>query len=99
MIPWLIAVTQREVLNVPVLLALKEMALKAAAWVCCHSLQPHFVIILKVPSLSIIDIDECQNDTDNCHDNANCNNTFGSFTCACQDGYRGDGVTCTGKNA
>ncbi|RKI33261.1 DUF4215 domain-containing protein [Corallococcus sp. AB004] len=41
------------------------------------------------------DIDECAAGTDNCNDNASCTNTGGSFTCACNAGYEGDGVTCT----
>ena len=43
-----------------------------------------------------IDIDECQTNTDNCDANAQCDNTIGSFTCTCLDGFNGDGVTCTG---
>ena len=43
------------------------------------------------------DIDECEVGTDNCDSNASCSNTAGSFTCACNQGYSGDGVTCTGK--
>ena len=43
------------------------------------------------------DIDECVLGTDNCDENAACTNTAGSFTCACNTGYSGDGVTCTGK--
>ncbi|XP_072017121.1 uncharacterized protein [Amphiura filiformis] len=40
--------------------------------------------------------DECTLSTDiNCDANAACTNTVGSFTCACNDGYSGDGVTCT----
>ena len=42
------------------------------------------------------DINECTNKTDNCHKNADCTNTVGSFTCACKTGYSGDGKTCTG---
>jgi len=36
-----------------------------------------------------------QLNTDNCDANATCANTSGSFTCACDAGYSGDGVTCT----
>lgn len=43
-----------------------------------------------------IDIDECSKLTDNCDNNALCNNTIGGFTCSCKDGYWGDGVNCTG---
>jgi len=43
------------------------------------------------------DINECERDEDNCHQNANCTNTEGSYTCSCNLGYTGDGVTCTSK--
>ena len=32
-----------------------------------------------------------------CHANATCNNTEGSYTCACNTGYYGDGVSCNGR--
>lgn len=41
------------------------------------------------------DVDECAMGTDTCSDNASCQNTAGSFTCACNSGYEGDGMTCT----
>ena len=44
----------------------------------------------------IIDIDECQG-VNNCDSNANCTNTQGSFTCSCQEGYSGDGKSCSGE--
>ena len=48
------------------------------------------------------DIDECNEDpgsdySHNCHVDATCTNTAGSFTCACNTGYSGNGVDCTGK--
>ena len=46
----------------------------------------------------IVDINECgSNDLNNCHENAQCINTEGSFTCSCNPGYTGDGVACTSK--
>ncbi|XP_078594600.1 uncharacterized protein LOC144872399 [Branchiostoma floridae x Branchiostoma japonicum] len=43
----------------------------------------------------ICDVDECADGTDNCHAQATCTNTDGSFTCDCTEGYSGNGVNCT----
>ena len=46
----------------------------------------------------ITDVDECESaESNECHFNASCNNTEGSYTCRCLDGYQGDGKNCTGK--
>ena len=43
------------------------------------------------------DIDECaSDDLNNCDDNASCSNTEGSFSCTCNIGFTGNGVTCDG---
>ena len=43
------------------------------------------------------DINECLTSGHTCHSNATCNNTAGSYTCACKNGFLGDGRTCRGK--
>ena len=43
------------------------------------------------------DVNECNEGTDNCHEDADCYDTIGNFTCVCSPGYSGDGVdNCTG---
>jgi hypothetical protein len=42
-----------------------------------------------------VDIDECATNSDSCSANATCMNAAGSFTCMCNAGYDGDGMTCT----
>jgi len=42
------------------------------------------------------DINECSVGSDNCDSKATCLNTVGSFTCICNSGYFGDGITCSG---
>ena len=45
-----------------------------------------------------VDMNECEsNDSNNCDENAQCTNTEGSYTCSCNPGYTGDGVSCTSK--
>ena len=61
-------------------------------------MEPKFYIIFFIFFLFCSqDIHECLTDKDNCHSDANCTNTKGSFYCTCHTGYSGDGVTCVGK--
>jgi cysteine-rich repeat protein len=41
------------------------------------------------------DINECLVNNGGCSPNATCTNTVGSYTCACNPGYVGDGITCS----
>ncbi|MBI5544626.1 MAG: choice-of-anchor D domain-containing protein, partial [Deltaproteobacteria bacterium] len=41
------------------------------------------------------DINECVTNNGGCHAHATCTNTPGSRTCACNQGYTGDGFSCT----
>ena len=63
---------------------------------------PHRIHWGKLPKLTmslfaVPDINECTTNTHNCHDNANCTNTNGSFACECWNGFTGDGKNCTGN--
>ena len=42
-----------------------------------------------------LDLNECSSNSDDCHVNATCHNTVGSYTCSCKPGYKGDGRTCS----
>ena len=44
-----------------------------------------------------VDLDECTLNTDNCHDNATCTDTQGSFDCTCNSGFTGNGISCLGQ--
>ena len=41
-----------------------------------------------------VDIDECEDDTHDCDENADCTNTDGAYSCECTDGFEGDGTEC-----
>ena len=45
---------------------------------------------------SCLDINECENSND-CHMNATCANSIGSYSCACNNGFSGNGTICEGK--
>ena len=53
--------------------------------------------IMCIHSLLFIDINECDAKTHQCHKDAYCNNTKGSYNCTCNVGYDGNGTYCEGN--
>ncbi|XP_035688794.1 fibrillin-1-like [Branchiostoma floridae] len=49
----------------------------------------------QLPYICEKDVDECADNP--CDEHAVCTNTKGSFTCTCDDGYTGNGLTCTAR--
>lgn len=43
-------------------------------------------------------VDECSEGTDTCDAQATCTDTDDAYTCACNNGYTGDGESCSGKS-
>ena len=78
------------VLPVPATMDTLEMESHAWVNVCLHLGNSCYVYLCP------LDIDECTTGADNCDTNAACTNNPGSFTCSCNHGYTGDGVTCMG---
>ena len=86
-----IALILQAALSVLVMQAILEMVFIVK--VCTNS-----TCMINDLYFQIIDIDECQNDSSNCSQFANCTNTIGSFTCECDIGYTGDAYesSCVG---
>lgn len=75
-------------------------------WIFYKTEDFHINHLVTFAIFSYSDIIECEtntlshnhiNYTHNCHADANCTNTKGSFYCTCHTGYSGDGVTCVGR--
>lgn len=56
-----------------------------------HSCHLHYIFVIFVA-----EINECNGEND-CHQNATCTNTIGSYNCTCNDGFEGNGTSCEGK--
>ena len=55
-------------------------------------------VFFLISSKYLTDVNECEEGTHSCHDNATCTNTIGSYSCSCVDGFSGDGKQCRGTN-
>lgn len=67
---------------------------------CLHSLLWSSLVCLFVYKVffralfPLADIDECFRKDQDCHKEAECVNTVGSFNCSCKLGFEGDGADC-----
>ena len=64
----------------PIIIIMVDLITATSFLVLCHPMHA--------------DIDECIVGLNNCDDSATCINTIGSFTCMCNIGFDGDGVSC-----
>ena len=63
---------------------------------CCDIDGTMFVFLWQTTLDFFTDINECTTSAHDCHAEAICSNTDGSFTCNCNQGYTGDGEHCAG---
>ena len=63
---------------------------------CDDGTQARRKVCNQLASLKRADINECEDGTGNCHGNATCTNTMGSFGCTCNSGFSGNGESCQG---
>ena len=64
--------------------------------IICNSIL-FYILLLHHRFANFVDINECTKSPSICHQNANCTNTNGSYSCQCLTGYSGDGkVDCAG---
>lgn len=55
---------------------------------------PHVLPIIFF--IYFVDVDECEQKTDECSSYGECVNTYGSYSCKCNPGFKGDGMSCVG---
>ena len=84
-----------------VFLPLSERVWSQSQWKFCQLLwcescdaknRCHFLGV----SYLFLDVNECFEGSHNCHRNARCINTVGSFYCECSNGFVGNGRKCNG---
>jgi len=53
------------------------------------------ILFIIFPQKKKLDIDECLTNNGGCNEHATCTNTIGSRECECNEGYSGDGLSCS----
>ena len=65
---------------------------------CSSHSQLFLTIFLRFLFPFTLDLNECQTSSHGCSNHARCSNTIGSYTCQCQNGFTGNGTTCSNVN-
>ena len=78
---------------VPVML--DTQAMEEMAPVQVMIIPAHVAVKWMTDGLLHSDVNECEDGIHNCHVNATCENNIGNFSCNCNNGFEGDGITCT----
>ena len=71
-------------------------------WIIIHDTIYSYIFILPYPTYPVMhtsftDINECISGSAECHNNATCTNTNGSYECTCDSGFSGDGFNCSSE--
>ena len=90
--------TLMEISAVPATLALREMESTALVCVRSRTIKNAFLLYVRLPAFSADKLACSYSDLNDCHENASCTDTDGSFNCTCNPGFEGDGVNCTGMS-
>ena len=89
--------------NVTTLMEVLSVTAEMATYSMEHIVKVHIKALVElhmlVPILYSLDVDECAEETHDCHvmSNATCVDTDGSFYCNCTEGFIGNGTFCDGN--
>ena len=93
-VTWTMPTALTPLVASPALASMDSLVMELTAQVSLRF--PQSVVIVILHYLHFSDINECELGTDDCHPNATCTDTVGSFDCSCNSGFTGNGMDCFG---